>query len=175
MEHEHALFQDIGAARHLKALHDVLFDQEERDALPIDAPDQREQLLDQQRREAERWLVEDEQFRLGHQPAADRQHLLLAARERAGALRPPLGEPRKDRKYPLAVALPPYAAPPVAAEIEIFLDRQVGKDTAPLGHVDEPARNDRRWLLALDGAICEADGAVCGAQHTGDRAVERGL
>src|SRR5262249_60758546 len=107
--------EDIGAARHLKALHDVLFDQKQRDAFPIDAPDQREQLLDEPRREAERWLVEDEQFWVGHQGAADRQHLLLAARERAGALGPPLGQPRKNRKYPVARPLPPHAAPPVAA------------------------------------------------------------
>ena len=62
--------------------------------------DQREQLLDQQRREAERRLVEDEQLRLGHQAAADREHLLLAAGQRAGALALPFGEPREDREHP---------------------------------------------------------------------------
>ena len=54
----------------------------------VDALDQREHLLDQQRRQAERRLVEDQQLRLGHQAAADREHLLLAARQRAGALAP---------------------------------------------------------------------------------------
>src|SRR5262249_61594630 len=89
------------------------------------------------------------------------------------AARPPRGEPRKDRKPPAPFPPPPRAAPPVAAEIEIFFDRQVGKDAAPLGHVDEPTRDDRRRLLALDGAAREADGAARGAQHAGDRAVER--
>ena len=65
--------------------------------------DQREQLLDQQRRQAERRLVEDQELRLGHQSAADRQHLLLAARQRAGALALPLGEPREDREHAAAV------------------------------------------------------------------------
>src|SRR5262249_56658421 len=96
-----------------------------------------------------------------------------AAGGRAGGWCPPRGERGKDRNYAIGVALPPAAAPPVAAEIEIFLDRQVGKDAAPLGHVDEPARDDRCRLLALDGAAREADGAVRGAQHAGDRAVER--
>ena len=45
-----------------------------------------EQLLDDQRREAERGLVEQHQARPQHQRAADRQHLLLAARQRAGLL-----------------------------------------------------------------------------------------
>ena len=53
----------------------------------VQPPDQREHLLDQQRRQAERRLVEDQQPRLGHQAAADREHLLLAAGQRAGGLR----------------------------------------------------------------------------------------
>ena len=39
-------------------------------------------------------------LRLRHQAAADRQHLLLAAGQRAGALALPLGEPREDRRTP---------------------------------------------------------------------------
>src|SRR5207302_10778054 len=115
----------------------------------------------------ERRLVENEQFRLGHQSSADRQHLLLATRERTGALRAPLGEAGKDRKDPRAVSFPPDAAAPVAAEIEILLDGQIGKDASRLGHVDEPARDDRRWLLALDGLAGEADGSARRAQHAG--------
>ena len=61
--------------------------------------DQREHLLDQQRRQAERRLVEDQQLRLGHQAAADGEHLLLAARQRAGALRAALVQARKDVEH----------------------------------------------------------------------------
>ena len=66
--------------------------------------DQREQLLDQQRGQAERRLVEDQQLRLGHQAAADREHLLLAAGQRSGALALPFGKPREDREHAVAVA-----------------------------------------------------------------------
>ena len=39
-------------------------------------------------------------------PAADRQHLLLAAGQRAGALTLPLAQPRKGRKHAFAVLGP---------------------------------------------------------------------
>ena len=39
---------------------------------------------------AERRLVEQQNLRIGHQRAADRQHLLLAAGQRAGDLAEPL-------------------------------------------------------------------------------------
>ena len=45
-----------------------------------------EDVLDDQRRKAERRLVEQQQARLAHQRARDRQHLLLAARQGAGQL-----------------------------------------------------------------------------------------
>jgi hypothetical protein len=64
----------------------------------MQAADQREHLLDQQRRQAERGLVQDQQPRLGHQAAADGQHLLLAAAQRAGELPRALAQPRKVAK-----------------------------------------------------------------------------
>ena len=86
----------------------------------VDALDQREQLFDQERGEAERRLVEDQEPGLGHQAAPDREHLLLAAGQRAGALALPFGEPREDREHPAAVGFAPRAGAAVGAEIEIF-------------------------------------------------------
>ena len=88
----------------------------------------------------ERGLVEDDQLRLGHQPAADGQHLLLAARQRAGALRSPLEQSRKGRKYALAIFRPPRFATPIAAEIEIIAYRQIGENAPAFRHVDQSAR-----------------------------------
>src|SRR5690606_41537472 len=51
-----------------------------------------EDLLDDERGEPQRRLVEQEQLRPRHQRAADRQHLLLAARQRAAALHAPRSE-----------------------------------------------------------------------------------
>ena len=55
------------------------------------------ELLDHGGRKPEARLVEHQQTRLAHQRAAERQHLPLAAGQRAGRLPPPLGEPRKQR------------------------------------------------------------------------------
>ena len=55
----------------------------------------REDLLHHERREAEGRLVEQQEPRPQHQRARDRQHLLLAARQRAGLLPPPLLEARE--------------------------------------------------------------------------------
>ena len=66
----------------LERVEGVLLDQKHRDALvPVEVGDRVEDLLDEQRREAERRLVEQQQARPTHQRARDRQHLLLAARQ----------------------------------------------------------------------------------------------
>src|SRR6516165_3181717 len=67
--HEPAIVEDIGALRHFQALHDVLLDQKERDAVGIDGLDEGKQFLDQERRQAERGFVEDQKLGLRHQPA----------------------------------------------------------------------------------------------------------
>ena len=54
----------------------------------VDLVDGAEDLLHEQRGQAEGGLVEQQQPRPGHQRAGDGQHLLLAARERAGRLLP---------------------------------------------------------------------------------------
>ena len=55
-----------------------------------------EHLGDDERREAERRLVEQQQPRPRHQRARDRDHLLLAARERAGRRVEPRGQRREE-------------------------------------------------------------------------------
>ena len=61
----------------------------------------RAQLLDDDRRQALQRLVEQEQRRVGHQRARDRQHLLLAAGELVALVAPPLvrgaGTARRSR------------------------------------------------------------------------------
>src|SRR5438046_2822317 len=61
-------------------------------------PDDLEEVEREDRREAEARFVEHEDPRLGHEAACDREHLLLAARERARELRAPLAETREERE-----------------------------------------------------------------------------
>ena len=58
----------------------VLLDQQHADAfVTVDGAQDSEDFLHDERRETERWLVEQQELRPQHQSARDRQHLLLAA------------------------------------------------------------------------------------------------
>ena len=73
----------------------VLLDDEHGEPLVVQVLDDAEDLRDEQRREAERRLVEQEQPRPLHERAREREHLLLAAAERAGLLVAALLDPRE--------------------------------------------------------------------------------
>ena len=70
---------------------------------PVDLRDEVEQVVHHERREAERQLVDEEETRAAHEPAPDRAHLLLAAREAARELARALLEARKEREDALEV------------------------------------------------------------------------
>src|SRR5439155_18655068 len=87
------------------------------------------------RGETERGLIEQEQARLRHERTPDREHLLLAAGQRARRLPEPLAQ---DGKY-LADPVERFGAPrarraPVAAELEVLAHVHAGEETPPLGH-----------------------------------------
>src|ERR1051326_3355272 len=65
----------------------VLFDQENRGSLAFNFVDGFEDGMGHERRETERWFVEQQQSRIRHQRASHREHLLLAAGECSSLLR----------------------------------------------------------------------------------------
>src|SRR5829696_4090480 len=74
----------VRAVRNVERDVRVLLDDEHRQALLlVEAPDEAEELAHDERRQAERRLVEEEQSRPPHERALERQHLLLAPRQRA--------------------------------------------------------------------------------------------
>ncbi len=82
------------------------------------------------------------QLRLAHQRAAHRQHLLLAAGQRAGELLAALLEARKQRVDALDRGLRAAAASMrKAPSCEIVLDIHGPEQFAMLGHEAEPARD----------------------------------
>ena len=87
-----AVFHDIGAVGDTERLVGVLLDEENGGAVGIDLLDDGENLLDDDRREAEGRLIKQEQRRAGHDRAGNRQHLLFAAGQRAARLVAALGE-----------------------------------------------------------------------------------
>src|SRR5437763_3974478 len=94
--HNGAAFHDDGPIGGVQDLSGVLLDDDRRYPGPENAPQRTEHLLDQDGGEAFERLVEQEDFRIEHQRAADRQHLLLAARELISHVASPLGEARKQ-------------------------------------------------------------------------------
>ena len=85
-----------------------------------------EHVLHDRRRQAERRLVEHHEIRRAHQAAADRQHLLLAARQRAGGLPLALGEHAETARTPARDSARGCARArgSIAPIVEIFRDRQ---------------------------------------------------
>src|SRR2546425_12732314 len=79
----------------------VLLDEQDRRPLPVDVLHDPEDRVDEDGREPHGRLVEQEQRRSGHEGAADGQHLLLAARERAALLRRTLAQTREEREQAL--------------------------------------------------------------------------
>src|SRR5690349_7274447 len=96
LEHDAAGLEHVAALgdaeRHVR----VLLDQEHGGAGAIDLDDGPEDVAHEQRCDAERGLVQQQHARPAHQRAAHRQHLLLAARERARELLSALPEPREQ-------------------------------------------------------------------------------
>jgi hypothetical protein len=93
----------------------------------------RQQALDDHRREAEAELVEQQQARLAHEGAPDGEHLLLAPGEQADA---PRAQRRQGREV-LVGALGVQALAAVA-EAEVLGDGEAEEQPAALGDVRDP-------------------------------------
>ena len=83
-EDDVAGLEDVAAVGGVERHQRVLLDEQDRRALRVDLADDLEDLLDEDRREPHRRLVEQQQLRPRHERAPDREHLLLAAGERSG-------------------------------------------------------------------------------------------
>jgi hypothetical protein len=88
--------QHIAIVRDPERQRNRLFGEKQRKPVAVQRLERVVQRLDHGGRQPEARLVEHQQLRLAHQRAAERQHLPLAARERAGRLAAALGEARKQ-------------------------------------------------------------------------------
>ena len=86
LDHDFARFQHVAVVRDLQRGPRVLLDQQDRHAARLERADNAENLLHDQRRESQARFVEHQQPGLGHQCPAQREHLPLAARQRARKL-----------------------------------------------------------------------------------------
>ena len=133
---DRAGLQDVAAARGLERIARILLDQQNAGAGGVDRADGAEDILHDHRREPERRLVQAQQPRLRHHGAAEHQHLLLAAAERAGVLRCARAQPRKHGEHLLdqAAHLGALVAKLEAAEFEIFAHGQEREHVAAFRH-----------------------------------------
>ena len=124
---------------------------------------------DERGRETLRRLVDEQHAVVVQERARDRDHLLLAAGERSGALLPALLELREELVDEvvarLCVAL---------GEAEVLCDREAGEDVAVLRHVADAAADDPMRRHAGELLVAEADGAAP-VDEAEDRAQRRRL
>ena len=158
LQRDAAFLQAIDVARGLQRLHDVLLDDDERQALGDDRRNARVDVADHDRREAEADLVAQQQPRVRHQRAADGDHLLLAAGQRRRRLVAALGQHREQLIDALEIPRPGPAE--LAADQEILLDGERGKQPPPFRHQRDAARHHLVRRPAADRHAVEQDGVA---------------
>src|SRR5581483_8474585 len=155
----------------------VLLDEQHREALrPVHVPEPLQYLADHAVGQAERRLVDQEEPRARHEPAPDRDHLLLAAGERVGPLRAALPEAREESLDP-GEALGPVALRRrvIRAELEILPDGEVGEQPAALEDVSQAERDALVGRQAVDRTPGQPDPALARSHQTRDAVEERRL
>src|SRR5439155_3077063 len=146
---------------------DVLLHQQDRDAGLVDAMDLPADVGHQLRHDALGRLVENDQLRLHHQAARDREHLLLPAGQRAARLARTLLQARKTLQHArldLQVGLAGQA------DAEVFIYREVRKNPAPLRHVAYAHPWHLVWRDGIEIRAAEGDLAGAPWRESHDRA-----
>ncbi len=124
---------------------DVLVDQQNRQAALLQPLQARPDLRPHERRQSLRGLVEDEQRGIRHEGASDRQHLLLAAGQRAAQAARARGQVRKQFEHTLDRPRLGRAAAIGRGGDEILANGEIGKHLSSLGHEAQTrARHDVR-------------------------------
>ncbi len=126
------------------------------------------------RRQSHRRFVEHQHAGLGHEGAADGEHLLLAAAHQARDLAAPFLEPGKkvvDTRHQVVGV----AAPGVAAQLQVLFDRERRDDHAPFGHQREPTPHDTVHRHRRDLFAVEFDRAFDRPMQAGDAAQRGGF
>ena len=106
--------------------------------------DEREQLRDDHRGEAERELVDQQQAGLRQERHAEREHLLLPAREVAGGSSPACREDREQLEHVLDAGLGLLVRRRSShhGRAQVLLDGQRREHALPAGHLRDAERGD---------------------------------
>ncbi len=149
----------------------VLFDQQQRHAVRADLAQNRKDALDHDRRQAHARLVEEQQARAAHQRSSNRQHLLLAARQRAALLPRAVAQDGKQPMHAIEIARDGHrVAAAVRAHLQVLAHGQAREDATTLGHVRQPARHHLVRGQRADVAALELEQRAATAQDARDAA-----
>ena len=175
-ERDAAVLQHVSLAGELERDRHVLLDQHAGEPVAVQVTHGLQDALHDGGRQAQRGLVEHDELGRAHQTAADGEHLLLAARQRAGGLRAALGQHREQRIDPLQIARAVGAgARQHGAHPQVLGDRERGENLAPFRHLAEAKLADLVARPAGNVLPAIEDTAARGLEHAGDGADERGL
>ncbi len=121
-------------------------------------------LLDERGGETHRRLVHQQHPRPRHQRSPDRDHLLLAARERPRELLEPLVHAREQLEHALVVGCQVLAAlSQRRAELEVLAHRQLPEQAAVLGHDRETSGDPGGYAEGVDLLAVEHHAAAARA------------
>ena len=161
VEHDAPGLQDVGVVGDIERALRVLLDQQHRHLhLVAQFCDHLIDPVDDQRREAQRRLVERQQHGIRHQRAADRQHLLLAAGHVACDLVAPFEQAREQREHFFAPLARLRCGLGVAAHLQVFVDGQRRKHAAAFRHLHDAAPYQFIGREMMHFLVAEADRAV---------------
>src|SRR5215212_2828833 len=171
-----AVDHHIAAVGKLQRMECILLDEEYRDALgAVEFANGGKDLLHDQRRKPERWLVEQQQARARHQCARDCEHLLLAAGKRAAALGLTLAENGKEHKGAFEVFLKVFRIGGGSPHLEVLEDRHAGEDAPALGRLRYAHAHDLMGGQVGDVSAVVEDASGAGAVDAADRHHQSGL
>ena len=153
--------ENVRAVGELERAVHVLLDEQDGGSLLAQPCQELEDLVDENRCEAERGLVEQEQLRAGHERAPDGEHLLLAAGKRPRHLPGALAQDREELEDPLPCG---GHGGPVALghrpETEVVGDGEAREHAASLRGQREAALDDSLGREPLDLLAAEANAAA---------------
>ena len=149
-----------------------LLDHQDRHALAGDAGHDVVELADDERGQAHRQLVEEQQAGVGGQAAGHGEHLLLAARQRAGQLVDRAPRAGGSGRRP-AARRRPRRTPRVGGHAQVLADGEVAEHAAALGDGAHAEAGQRVGLGAVDVAAGDVD-AAGGRRHLAGGHLQRG-
>src|SRR5690606_9152157 len=158
LEHDPAVLHDVAEVGDVERHPGVLLHDQQGRAALLEGFQQREDFIDDQRRQPERGFVDHDQPGLGHHGAAHDEHLLLAAREVARGTRLELRQPGYAFVYLVELAAQLAArGEHVPADEQVLVDRQVPQHPTAFHDVDQASLDDARRIGIVDARPFEFD------------------